>query len=331
MRPPKVFHRRPGGFQERPNLPTHLYGITYDAISNLTNSTSFLSTFAHRPALRVVFDGVNAASVYTTALSNFWPHAYILGMLYDSTDMATATLAGSQSRVINYVTTLDAHVDIWEIGNEINGGWLATDAAIPSNTLQKIIAMYDGVHANSAKSKPLTAITFFYEGEISDNNNCIDTQSNGNAMFAWINTQFQLGLAVGSRNAGLERLRTGVDYVLVSWYPDGCSSPTNQAVFDGTTIFATLKSIFPQARIGFGELGTANPASQSLAYNQSQISAYYPLHNSITVPAGYCVGGFWWYAHQQIVPGGGQYATYGTLGDLIKSYADADTPTYWLP
>lgn len=333
MRP----HFRRGGFhkpwvlQERPWLPVHLYGFTYDAISNLTNSTNFLKTFTYRPSLRVVFDAVNAASVYTASVTGFFPYAYIMGMLYDSTDMALATLANAQSRVTDYVSTLDSVVDIWEVGNELNGGWLATDASIPSNTMQKVVAMYDGVIAGSAKAKPLTAITFFYEGETGDTNNCIDTTNNGNAMFAWINTQFQLSLAPGSRDAGNERLRKGVDYVLVSWYPDGCSSPGAQATFNAASIFSQLQGIFPQARVGFGELGTANPASQSLAYNKTQVDGYYPLHKSVVMPGGYCVGGWWWYAHQQLVTGGANNAAYGSLGDLIKTYANPDVPEYWLP
>jgi hypothetical protein len=50
--------------------------------------------------------------------------------------------------------------------------------------------MYDVVSIQGGS----TALTFFYEGEPSDPNNCITTDHGGNDMFTWITNNFQLSL-----------------------------------------------------------------------------------------------------------------------------------------
>jgi len=278
------------------------------------------------------------AVYYATFTQQAYANSYIMAMPFDSTAFAAETPNGAATKARAMLQASDAYIDIWEIGNELNGGWLGTDATVPSasalsNTIQKCLNIYDAVKAYSTRTSPraLTAICFFYEGEPASANNCIDTTNNGNSMFTWIDYQFQMGVAAGSRNAGSERIRLGVDYVLVSWYPYGCSSYANQNQADWNWIFAQLKTRFPQARVGFGELGTATVAGFTEARNEELVNKYYPLHQTVAMPDGYCLGGYWWYAGQQIVPGAANYATYSALGPLIGGYANADPPLYWLP
>jgi hypothetical protein len=68
------------------------------------------------------------------------------------------TISAVQSWTTSYVNTLGSLVDIWEIGNEINGNWLG------SNAFGKMAAMYDIVAGKGGR----TALTFFYEGETSE-------------------------------------------------------------------------------------------------------------------------------------------------------------------
>ena len=49
---------------------------------------------------------------------------YVFGQPVDSFYMRCFTPAEHLNRFKDYVTTLGPFVDIWEVGNEINGEWL---------------------------------------------------------------------------------------------------------------------------------------------------------------------------------------------------------------
>jgi hypothetical protein len=54
--------------------------------------------------------------------------------------------------------------------------------------------------------------------------------------------------------------------------------------------YAKLASIFPNASLGFGELGTANPENGS-SYEVKEINTYYPMGKTLTsLPTSY-IGG----------------------------------------
>src|SRR5262249_15986679 len=132
--------------------------------------------------------------------------SYIMGELIDSSYMKQfGTISAVQGWTNSYVNMLGPLVDIWEVGNEVNGDWLG------SNVIAKVAAMYDIVAAKGYK----TAITFFYEGEPSEPGNCIDSQG---GMFPWIHRSF-----INSPTAETEKMRLGLNYVFISWYPDQCA------------------------------------------------------------------------------------------------------------
>jgi len=118
-------------------------------------------------------------------------------------------------------------------------------------------------------------------------------------------------LPPAQRSAESEKLRTGVDYVLISWYPDQCQGENP----NWTNVYNQLATIFPQARLGFGEIGTANPQNGS-AYETNEINTYYPLAKNITLPAQYIGGYFWWYYAEEMVPA--TTALFSVLNNAIK-------------
>jgi hypothetical protein len=87
-----------------------------------------------------------------------------------------------------------------------------------------------------------------------------------------------------------ERMKQGLDYVLISYYEDDCNGlrPDWQAVFD------KLHVMFPNSQIGFGETGTAHKNKKA-----DYMRRYYSLN--ITTP-GYVGGYFWWYGKQDLAP-----------------------------
>lgn len=272
-------------------VPAPIYGVTFDDVSSVAAKVTALSNLVKVPTVRVVFDKGTGASNYKTPIQRFRPEAYIMGELIDSSYMRGYTLSGVQAWTNSYVNTLGSLVDIWEIGNEVNGNWLGT------NVMAKIEAMYDIVSAQGGR----TALTFFYEGESTEPNNCIDSQG---GMFPWIQKNF-----LNSPTAETEKIRLGVNYVLVSWYPDQCPGESP----DWPWVYNKLASIFPSSAVGFGELGTANPQNGS-AYEKNEISRYYPMGKTVAgLPASYIGGYFWWYGAEELVPWP------GSLGNALNA------------
>jgi hypothetical protein len=246
----------------------------------------------------VVFDFGQSAASYLSAIRSFHPHTYIMGLLADATDLPEYTTATAGTHASEFASGLGNLIDIWEIGNEVNGGWLGT------GVMAKIEAQFDAIFSAGG----ITALTFIYEGEPSGQN-CIDSTNEGLDMFTWINQRFQLNLPANQRSAESEKMRTNLNYVLISWYPDGCPGVNP----DWVTLFGTLQSIFPQAAVGFGELGTVDPQNGSV-FEINEINTYYPLRNNISgLPPSYVGGYFWWYFAEEMVPWP------GTLGNTLNS------------
>jgi hypothetical protein len=67
-------------------------------------------------------------------------------------------------------------------------------------------------------------------------------------------------------------------------------------------VYTKLGQIFPNAEVGFGELGTANPENGS-AFEKNEINTIYPLKAGVGgLPSNYISGVFWWYAAKEMVP-----------------------------
>jgi hypothetical protein len=257
------------------------------------------------PTARIVFDTGEKPSHYVKAIQQFRPVSYIMGELIDSSYMTRyKTVSAVQSWTSSYTSTLGSLVDIWEVGNEVNGNWLSSQSN-GADVLPKIEAMYDIV----SNLGGATAITFFYEGEPSDPNNCIAADHGGNDMFTWIKAQFQLNLPPAQRSAETEKIRLGLNYALISWYPDQCPG----AKPNWPWVYTTLAGIFPNAKVGFGELGAANPENGS-NFEINEISGYYPMAKTGSgLPASYIGGYFWWYFAEEMVPWP------GSLGGVLNA------------
>ena len=160
------------------------------------------------------------------------------------------------------MNTLGDNVDIWEIGNEINGEWLGDTATV----VAKMNSAYNLV---KAKGKT-TALTLYY------NEGCWKNKSN--EMFKWAEKNISA------------TMKEGLDYVFISYYEDDC----NNLQPDWPQVFQKLGKLFPKSKIGFGEVGTKN-ADHKKAF----INRYYNM--KIKHP-NFVGGYFWWYFIQDMVP-----------------------------
>ena len=286
---------RPGRIATVPTSPPassgaatqQVVGVTLDDVSDSIRpgEIAAIKALGVPVRARVVFDGGMNASYYLKPVQELKAVASIMGEIADSTVMRNYSVSSYQARAQAYLQALKGIVDVWEIGNEVNGNWLGT------GTFEKIKAAYSVVKANQGK----TALTFFYMGEPSDTNNCIDAP--GNDQFSWIQSKFQLSLPARQRDSETEAMRLGLDEVLVSWYPDGCFNLKP----DWSAIFTRLAGIFPNSKVGFGEIGTTKPQYGS-AYEKALIQEFYPMKSRIVLPSSYIGGYFWWNFAAEMVP-----------------------------
>lgn len=239
-----------------------IYGVTVDSVSNPADIVDSLQKLAFKPTTRIVFDEGQAASSYTNAASQIHNVSYVMGEILDSFFVKDITTANYKARTAEYLDTLGNNVDIWEIGNEINGEWLG---ATP-DVVAKMNAAY-----NEVKSRGKTAaLTLYY------NEGCYANKAN--EMFTWAQANVS------------DAMKQGLDYVFISYYEDDCENlqPAWPAVFK------KLAAMFPNSKIGFGEVGTNNAGKK-----ESYINRYYDT--AIDEP-NFVGGYFWWYFLQDCVP-----------------------------
>ncbi|GAC1572811.1 MAG: hypothetical protein NVS3B20_04670 [Polyangiales bacterium] len=243
-------------------IPDPLYGVTIDGITPLPSIVTSLSKLSHMPTTRVVFDEFQKASTYTTSVAAIYDVSFVMGAILDSYYVKDYSIAAYGSRTTEYLDAMSKWVDIWEVGNEINGEWLGTT----SDVTAKMTGAFDLVTKRNLR----TALTLYY------NATCYSLADH--EMFVWANANIPPGM------------KSGLDYVLVSYYEDDCPG----APPDWNAVFAKLAAMFPKSKIGFGECGTLT------AKNKSEfITRYYTM--SVAAPR-YIGGYFWWYFRQDMVP-----------------------------
>lgn len=249
-----------------------IYGVTFDDVYKPAPVVESMLALPAKPWIRVVFDEGTVPADYVKSLDAFSAAGIpVLGELLDSSFVKDCDLACYQKRATDFATVLGNRVAVYEIGNEVNGEWLGPQMG------EKIGAAYDVIHA---KGYP-TALTTYW---------CPDTEKVG-TMQGWLDKNIPA------------RVKTGVDYVLVSVYEGDCGEqPIPLATWEAA--FAALGKQFPQASLGFGEVGIGAKDHQQLGTDAEKavyLQRYYTY--PITHPR-YILGGFWWFGRQDMLPAG---------------------------
>jgi hypothetical protein len=253
-------------------LPSRLYGVTVDDIANLSDIVASARALGHMPVTRVYFNVKEPASYYAAAVRAIQPVSYVMGELLDSSDARHIGTRAYGKRVESYLAQLGNSVDVWEIGNEVNGNWTGRYSTVEA----KLTAAYDDVTAAGRRS----ALTLYYNVGCGDGSRELDP-------------------VTFSERFVPSAVRSGLDYVLLSYYEGDCKGIRPSAA-TWTAYFARLHGIFPHALVGFGEIGMDDPAtSNTLGTARSLMTYYYGL--GIDLP--YYVGGyFWWYYDEDCLP-----------------------------
>ena len=263
-----------------------VYGVTVTNVNSLSQIVTSLQGLPRHPTTRIVFDENVPASNYAQAVTAIDAVSDVMGELLDSWYVPSVSTAEYLSRAQQYFTAFGGQVDIWEVGNEINGEWVDDNAGGTAEVVAKIAGAFDIVHDAGGA----TALTLY---------GCSDTSPQYD-MITWATTNVP------------DRMKTGLDYVLVSFYEGDCgvSSP------DWQTKFAQLRAIFPTAKLGFGEVGAVDTNGDPItnpAIAGPYLERYYKM--PITVP-GYVGGHFWWYYVEDMLPL--PSTMYTVLGNTIQ-------------
>lgn len=243
-------------------VPAPLYGVTVDDVSRLGDITESLRRLSKMPTTRIVFDEEVEPDYYRKPAVAINKVSYVMGEILDSFYVKTVSVPGYIDRTRKYLNALSDVVDIWEVGNEINGEWLGAN----DDVVAKMSGAYDLVKSQNKTA----ALTLYY------NQDCWSRKSN--EMFTWANANIPY------------RMKQGLDYVFISYYEADC----NGLKPDWPAVFQKLSVMFPGSKIGFGEVGTASRTKKA-----EYLTRYYT--QKINVP-NYVGGHFWWYYRQDMVP-----------------------------
>ncbi|MBC5785787.1 hypothetical protein H8N03_22800 [Ramlibacter sp. USB13] len=244
-------------------------GVTTDDPNTATAAqVEALAALPRRVTLRVVLDQGTEPADYVDSVRKLAAVSDVMALPLDSSDMARLTPAEAGARARRYMEALGESVPVWEVGNEVNGDWVGADP------VGKIAATFDAARAYGKK----TALTFYYENPATP----------GHAMLPWIDANIPAG----------HRLRTGLDYVLVSYYEDqNRGHRLSQEEIDA--IFSGLARRFPNAKVGFGEFGWGRRIPADAATRAELIERF---HGTTSSEPAFVGGGFYWHFRQTMSP-----------------------------
>jgi len=269
---------------EREHNKTKLYGVTLDSIKEIEPTIEALSSLSKKVMVRLVFDENISANSYKKPLQKLKKVSSIMGELFDSEYLPHYSFKAYKKRVNEYLDVLGDVVDVWEIGNEVNGEWTGE----PSDVAKKVAYAYSAVKKRGYKS----ALTLYYN-DYSYNDGCWAKPEE--KMRPWAKKYLD------------KELKEGVDYLFISYYEEDCDNyrPTK---LEWEKLFKELGEMFPNSKLGFGEVGTSNPSKKA-----EYLKRYYTLD----INASRYVGGyFWWYAKEDIVPK--SKPLWGVLDEVLK-------------
>lgn len=246
---------------EPPGQPW-VWGVTVTDPWDAGAVSAALAALPRRVTARVVFDEGQPASVYVPVVRRIHESADVMGELLDSQSVAAVSVQQYLDRTSEYLDALGDDVDVWEVGNEVNGEWLGTT----SDVVAKVRGAWDRVRARGKRA----ALTLYY------NAGCVSAADH--EMFTWVEANVPADM------------RRALDWVLVSYYEDDCPGPRP----DWEAVFGRLAALFPAAGLGIGECGTT-----VVAEKESALRRCYGLR--LEEPR-FIGGFFWWYFSDDMVP-----------------------------
>lgn len=280
-------------------LPAILRGISIDSPARLTALAASVRALRSVPAVRLVLDPGTTPGTYSPAINRLRPAAYVMAELVDSEAMKGLSLREVRSRARSFGAAFKDRVDLWEIGNEVNGEWVGRNQG---EIDAKVGAMFDVIHGELGKP---TALTLNYWA--------------GPQCYA---KDWEATLTYARKMP--VRVRMGVDYLFLSLYETACDPVQRPSARQLAATFAALARIFPNAKLGIGEIGAQGVddgllQEPDLAEKQRVARRYYGMDAALRQSLGTrWVGGyFWWYYTRDAVPMERAGSLWPTLDELL--------------
>ena len=257
-----------------------------ESVGNLTSTPTVRLTYKLEGS---AIDKGAKASTYLSATKAISKKAYVLAEVLDSAYEFCFDVTDHEARWNDYVSTLGDYVDMWEVGNEINGNWLDNSDPIPikgqscpwkiPNTTDKdvITKMINAYHIVKKAGKT-AALTLYYE----PNPACTTSMRPEYDPITW-----------ATQNVPAD-MKAGLDYVLLSYYRDKC--PNFKP--DLAALFTQFHEIFHNAKLGMGEWGYSK-ARPNKAKLTELLNEGYSFHPDVPNWIG---GVFFWEFGSDAVP-----------------------------
>jgi hypothetical protein len=298
-------------------IPEPIHGVTVAGPGDIRTARRLnevlksLGNLNSTPTVRIVYrlegsdsDKGAKASTYLAATRAISKKGYVFAEVLDSAYEFCFDVAAHTARWNDYVSTLGDYVDIWEVGNEINGNWLDNSDPIPikgqscpwkvpNTTDQDVIAKMINAYHIVKKAGKKAALTLYYE----PNPACTTSMGPEYDPVTW-----------ATRNVPAD-MKAGLDYVLLSSYRDKC--PNFRPDFNA--LFTQFHNIFPNAKLGMGEWGYSR-GKPNKAQLTKLLNDGYSIHPDVPNWVG---GVFFWEWGNNAVP-------YDPKPDSIWSVIDTD-------
>jgi hypothetical protein len=273
-------------------VPEPIHGVTVDDKNDIRDGAfraKLLDSLRHlsvKPTVRIVYTpgkkhGYVPAHSYLDATRQIKSVGYVFGQPVDSFYMRCFTPAEHLNRFKDYVTTLGHYVDIWEVGNEINGEWLfgntkrcSPKAPVNSTSQADVVTKMTEAYDYLKSQGKVTALTLYY------NTPC--RRPAANEMFTWADANIPA------------RMKTGLDYLLVSYYEVDCRGYKP----DWQQVFSQLATMFPNSKLGISEFGWSDKKTSN-SIIKDLVQRHYAIHPSVSNWVG---GGFYWEFAIDVVP-----------------------------
>jgi hypothetical protein len=265
--------------------------------------------------------------------------SYVMGLLADSTAMykyvgrrGVEKLPGYRSlaqRASDFMDKMGDSVQVWEIGNEVNGewtGWVDDKAYKKSEVrLEDMSFMRERVARETAEAfrvvharGGLTALTLLLNDDLKGHT-CYEDKEKKDLQGRKMRYGPDYAMLDWARLYVPEDVRAGLDYVFISYYENEKDCPgLNQDAATWYNIFKELAVLFPNAKLGFGEVGfkegcdDARASRRCIDGQAPYVTKYYSTINRLIIDeiarhaasgekTPYFVGGyFYWYFAQDM-------------------------------
>ncbi|MDO5053002.1 MAG: hypothetical protein Q4E05_08960 [Pseudoclavibacter sp.] len=256
-------------------------GVTLETIEELDDSARLLSESSAELTVRLVMGFEHSLDEYRRAVEALDPHAALMVQLADSEELAGLSREQLLARTQQAMDAFGDRVELWEVGNELNGAWAGSS---PAQIDDKVEGAYELVRARGGR----TVITLNY----------------------WSGPECRqepwedpLAYARGMP----ERLR-GVDALLLSVYETACDPPQRPGAAELAASLRELGELFPRAMLGIGEIGAQGredglPEDPAPGEKARIAEYYYGMHAELSEAVGprYIGGYFWWYFKRDAV------------------------------